>query len=1073
MSDRQPVDQAARDCFRREWRKNFAVSANAGSGKTTAISERLASMALDPEGAEALRRTAVVTYTVKAAEEIAERARERLLQKLAADGDAAGAGLAALEHLERAFFGTLHSFCLKLAREHGLESGLDPAPEVLGNEEDVDAVWEDFLAEDAMEFTVLDEGRLAALFRHVELEAVFDQAKTLEAKQAKALMQRAPAGAPAAPAWGEWEVLQSLPAKGAGKANILGSQEKARDWRARYEAAEADVFLGIYEPDGKSAALVEAARRWMAPLLAWVAPAAGAVAGELAMRFQEYRRTRGVQTYADQVAAARALLEKPETLEQVRREGWRVILDEAQDTDEAQFFVLVEISRPPGAKSGSWPGEGAPPRPGHFCMVGDGQQAIYSSRASVRTFQRFLEAFDGGEAGDRLSFEVTFRAPGAVVELLNATLPEAFSAKHDYNRGLPAAEGADEPCLQVPYQPLRAGPNNLEGAVRRIELQGMPAKKPGKGDAEYFQEEMRQVAAWLRGNGPAGAGVKEWGDLCVLLPRNGWMDAAVNALQAEGLKVSRQSKRMPAGAQAAYAWMAGLMAVCCFPDDDYEWLGVLRTVFGVSDRVLAVEKRRVGRFDWETPERHVEPVRAALAALRASLMSVDDENVLLDVWAGRLIADCGLVARARALDPAGGIERELDRLQGEARLLAGDGVSPREWWKKLLRGRRSDAKPGRAERDAINLMTCHSAKGLEWPAVLVPGMWRKVSFETSSGLQILPGAGGEPNVYLKAGYIPAETREARERERKRELVRLLYVTLTRARRTLLVPWGEDMAAAPDQSMASLWKHNLCMLPVAGEREVTSGQTSKSGADLVSSPPQEANVMKPDQQAGVSDCPRPDQKGGADHEGGRLFRRVLPHQLAHAMDVPRAASREDADGLEAIAAVAATDPIAYGLWWHETMEFLPWEVDLRGLQSYGELRLREAGLIGAATRAEVEWKQLARSSAWREIADARWMRQAELSVLAPMENGTDWMDGVMDLVLHDEREREVWVVDWKTNRRAHSETEAGMLRRLEAEYAPQLKAYAMSLRRIFPECRVRAFVFSTVLAQMIEIQGAPD
>ena len=87
----------------------------------------------------------------------------------------------------------------------------------------------------------------------------------------------------------------------------------------------------------------------MAPLLGWVAPAAGAIAGELALRFQDYRRVRGVQTYEDQVATTRALLERPDTLETVRREGWRVILDEAQDTDEAQFSVLVTESVPPHA----------------------------------------------------------------------------------------------------------------------------------------------------------------------------------------------------------------------------------------------------------------------------------------------------------------------------------------------------------------------------------------------------------------------------------------------------------------------------------------------------------------------------------------------------------------------------------------------------------------------------------------------------------------------------------------------------------------------------------------------------
>ena len=51
MPDQFPRDQAARDRFRDDWNRNFAVSANAGSGKTTAISRRLAALALAPEAA--------------------------------------------------------------------------------------------------------------------------------------------------------------------------------------------------------------------------------------------------------------------------------------------------------------------------------------------------------------------------------------------------------------------------------------------------------------------------------------------------------------------------------------------------------------------------------------------------------------------------------------------------------------------------------------------------------------------------------------------------------------------------------------------------------------------------------------------------------------------------------------------------------------------------------------------------------------------------------------------------------------------------------------------------------------
>ncbi len=82
------VTRRARDRFTNEWGVNFAVVANAGSGKTTAISERLAAIALSEGGAEILGRTAVVTYTKKAAAQIEQRARSVLLRRMAGGGGA-------------------------------------------------------------------------------------------------------------------------------------------------------------------------------------------------------------------------------------------------------------------------------------------------------------------------------------------------------------------------------------------------------------------------------------------------------------------------------------------------------------------------------------------------------------------------------------------------------------------------------------------------------------------------------------------------------------------------------------------------------------------------------------------------------------------------------------------------------------------------------------------------------------------------------------------------------------------------------------------------------------------------
>jgi ATP-dependent helicase/nuclease subunit A len=164
-------DFEARERFRREWDRNFAVSANAGSGKTTAISERLAAIALAPDGAEILRKTAVVTYTRKAA-----------AQHLARQP---GSSLAALDHLERAFFGTIHSFCLKLAQTYGQTAGINLNPQLVA--ENDDALWEEFLEGDSMQFAALPEPQLAAFLRHVPLEEVFALARGLDTVSARSL----------------------------------------------------------------------------------------------------------------------------------------------------------------------------------------------------------------------------------------------------------------------------------------------------------------------------------------------------------------------------------------------------------------------------------------------------------------------------------------------------------------------------------------------------------------------------------------------------------------------------------------------------------------------------------------------------------------------------------------------------------------------------------------------------------------------------------------------------------------------------------------------------------------------
>ena len=174
-------------------------------------------------------------------------------------------------------------------------------------------------------------------------------------------------------------------------------------------------------------------QRWndaFAPLRTWVAEAALCVAAEVQRDFRDFRIERGLVTYPDQVALADELLQHPTASRRLREENFRVILDEAQDTDPAQFSVLTEITRPPDA-TGRWlETETAPPQPGHFCMVGDFQQSIYRDRADLNNYRAIHRALLRGASADELEFSVTFRLDQRQLDFVNDTFRQLLNEKN-------------------------------------------------------------------------------------------------------------------------------------------------------------------------------------------------------------------------------------------------------------------------------------------------------------------------------------------------------------------------------------------------------------------------------------------------------------------------------------------------------------------------------------------------------------------------------------------------------------------------------------------------------------------
>jgi ATP-dependent exoDNAse (exonuclease V) beta subunit len=551
----------------------------------------------------------------------------------------------------------------------------------------------------------------------------------------------------------------------------------------------------------------------------------------------------------------------------------------------------------------------------------------------------------------------------------------------------------------------------------------------------------------LHAHGPTALGVRTWGEVAVLAPRNEWLSTVRKAFEREGLRVALQTRRNRAGDHPAYAWMAGLLAVCADPENTFEWVGVLREVFAVSDGLIAAELRRLGRLAWDEPSVHAAPLAAALEIVRPFVLRTNDEGQALGDFARELTTAANLEQKARLLDATGGMAGELDRLLAQAAELGLQGAGPRQWLAELL-AHIDDGRPaGKPTEEAINLLTSHSAKGLEWPVVIVPGLWRGVGKPPEAGLKLVQGSATGLQVFFDTASIPADTREARNRERVRELSRLLYVTLTRARRTLVVPWVDGFGGAQKESpsFAELWGADFAALP------------ELDGSALIEpASVQPARETLPVVASGVA----------VNLTAAKLPDRLLPHQLAHGPDLARAMRHES--GLdEPWSGVGSEDAIDYGLWWHETMEFLPWTAEDRNVADYGRKAMAAAAALGFGPRAQAEWERLCSSLAWRELRGAQWVRQTEVGVFAPLRPDA-WIDGVMDLVLHDPVGQTVWVLDWKTNRRRAGENDATLLARLADEYAPQLRAYGSCLAPLFPDCSVRQLVYSTVVGGWLEI-----
>jgi ATP-dependent exoDNAse (exonuclease V) beta subunit len=1013
----KPRDESARARFASELDRNFSVVASAGSGKTTAITRRVLSIARSQKGVEILPRLVVVTFTNRAADEMQQRTRQALLEE--------NLRQEVQTSFNRAFFGTIHSFCMKLLTDYGHYLGL-PAP--LELIEDDDDLWQEFAQNQTRIGHSLGEKDRATLLRFVQVRDLMELAR-----RARSAVLQVPGLSPCPPL--DFGQVYSQLDKGKGNDNISKSQAELREWERRF----ADDWEYLRWPVCFTAANARFTQLWQekfAPLRKWICDAATCVAAEVQSDYLNFRLDHGLVTYGDQIALAQELLRHPVAAQRIREENFRVILDEAQDTEPQQFSVLLETTRPPEA-SGLWlQDRQLGPRPGHFCMVGDFQQSIYWRRADLNYYRAVHEALIADMNGESLEFAVTFRLDQKQLGFVNETFREILNN----------AEG------QVRFIKLQPRPQILPGKVIRVSLHAKELVPEGKKLKDYQRAriEAQYLARWIKAAGLKKLSADSWCEVAILCPRKAWLQTTAAALRRVGLPVAIQSERDVKGDSPAYAWLTALLTIMADPLNAYEIVGVLREIFGVSDHDLAVfSEGQKARF-------RIDEILSATGRISSRLRTLAEirqraEGLALFDAVTLIIEQTQLRERLLLL-PAmefGDLARELDALLAQAAEAEANGMILAEFAEHL----RDDFTTLRDVRfstddNAIQLITSHKAKGSEWQAVIVPFLARDLRPPSPRYPDLVKSPlNGELIIAFHKEDKSKDLKEAIERAQQQELERLLYVATTRARHTLVVVLDQEIFCNSEGKLPKTAQ----LRRLIRDKDCYSGEFDQHSSTI-------DEVLEPAQTVGQAS-----QKNGAEIE--LLTSSELKRAAKRAWEFVRkiTPSALDSEATAEVRTHSRLDNLAtlYGRWWHKFFERLDWKDEIGSAQKLFETLLPGCPDVKAATK---DWNAT-RRNLFSEPGIARFLASDE--TLFHAEFPFSWrrkersvLEGVIDSIMINRKAGRCLLVDWKTN--VVSPTDVEMFR---ARYRPQLAAYWKAVMEI-TGLEVEAGLFSTALGRLL-------
>lgn len=761
---------------------------------------------------------------------------------------------------------------------------------------------------------------------------------------------------------------------------------------------------------------------------------------DLLADFETFKRNAAVLDFDDLLLATRALLRSHEAIRQAASNRYtRILVDEFQDTDPVQAEILFLLASASGAAS-SW--QNRPLVPGNLFMVGDPKQAIYRFRgADVAAYMEARNAVERQFPGNILRITTSFRSREDILGHVNRCFRDPLGRQ---------APG---------YVPLESSLGPAEHGlpcVMKVTIQISERSRT----ASVRDEEARTVAdicSRLIGNVRVrrSGGETSWivpGDIALLAPVGTELWRYERALEDNGLPLVSQAGRNLFRRQEAQDFVT-LVRALADPRDTLALGALLRgPLVGLTEQELLdvaegltpeeTEDDRPGaRLTLRTPpERVMHPLARATLIVLADLRRRARRTtpfLLLSEAIDRLRVRATLAARGT--DQAARALANLDLLMERARRYGVRGLKQlaqdidADWTGGPLGPEPYDEARLDADREAIEIITVHSAKGLEWPIVIPINMGselrRREPFIHRRNDDTLHWVLGDVVPPAIADAISLDDRDSAE-----ERERLLYVACTRAMDLLILP---TFSARRTNSWAQLLDLRQDDIPEWDTVRFSRRALTRSVEEVND---QTAEVFSAE-QARIADASRPIRWiRPSDGDADRL------------VEVARVDDSADADpaGLATITGSTIRGAILHKL----IEEILTGEID----EAVAVAETRAAALLvqlgPPATRASPDPAEMAatalRTLSLPGIAEHRGALVPEVAVYGARDAGATLMAGRADAVAIAGGRAAV-VFDWKSDvapTAADRQTYAGqLLEYMEAVGAPRGAVVYLTLRQL--------------------------